>query len=240
MASKDNLDQIVAAMAEVRDPGWSSDYYLLRYRRRLILPRVRGPRVLELGCAEGGVTRELARQFPEVVAVDGSPALIEKARREIPAPNTRFVCSLLEDFDPGGRFNSIVAACVLEHIEHPVPVLRRSREWLAPGGTLHLTVPNAGALNRRVGRALGLMQRLEELHERDRRQGHFRVYSLPTLTADLEAAGLRVTFAGGNFLKPLSDAQMDQWDEKLLDAFFTVGLDFPELCAEIYVECQAA
>jgi SAM-dependent methyltransferase len=239
MPSKESLDQMVAAMAEVRDPGWSSDYYLLRYRRRLVIPRVRGPRVLELGCAEGGMTRELVKHFPELIAVDGSPALIEKARHEISAANATFVCSLLEDFQPAGQFNSIVAACVLEHIEHVPSVLRRAREWLAPGGIVHITVPNAGALNRRIGQKLGMLTRLVDLHERDRRQGHFRVYSLPTLTTDIESAGLHVTFVSGNFLKPLSDAQMSGWDEKLLDAFFAVGLDFPDLCAEIYVECQA-
>jgi hypothetical protein len=50
---------------------------------------------------------------------------------------------------------------------------------------------------------------------------------------------MQVTYAGGNFLEPLSDAQMSDWDEKLLDAFFALGLELPELCAEIYLECQA-
>lgn len=240
MASSEHLDKIVAAMADVQDPGWSSDYYLLRYRRRLLIPRIKGRRILEIGCAEGGVTRELIRHFPDVTAVDGSPALIEKARREIAAPNVQFICSLLENYAPEHRFDAIVAACILEHIEHARPLLARCREWLVPGGTLHITVPNSTSLNRRVGQALGLITRLDELHERDIRQGHFRVYSREMLTADIEAAGMKVTHMGGNFLKPLSDAQMKEWDEKLLDAFSQVGQDFPELCAEIYCECQPA
>lgn len=227
-------------MKEVGDPGWSSDYYLLRYCRRLVIPRVKGPRVLELGCAEGGMTRELVNHFAEVVAVDGSPALIEKAKREITAPNVTFVCCLLEDYEPEWKFNSIVAACVLEHIEHVVPMLERARGFLVPGGSMHITVPNAGALNRRVGKAIGMLKDLHDLHERDIRQGHYRVYSLPMLKVDIEAAGMRVTFTTGNFLKPLSDAQMSDWSESLLDALFTVGEDFPELCSEIYVECQSA
>ncbi len=240
MTSSARLNRIVAAMAETRDPAWSSDYYLARYRRRLLVPRVTGPRVLELGCAEGGVTSELVRRFPEVVAVDGSPALIEKARREIGATNVEFVCALLEEFEAPGTFDSIVAACVLEHLEHAVAVLERCRTWLAPGGTMHVTVPNARALNRRVGVALGLLRKLDDLHERDIRQGHHRVYSLSTLTSDIEAAGMKVTFAAGNFLKPLSDAQMAGWTDDLLDALYEVGLQCPDLCSEIYVECRHA
>jgi 2-polyprenyl-3-methyl-5-hydroxy-6-metoxy-1,4-benzoquinol methylase len=238
MATPSELDQMVAAMENSSDPGWSSDYYLLRYRRRLVIPRIRGKRILELGCAEGGMTRELGKHFQEVVAIDGSPRMIEKAKSEIDLPNIRFECCLLEDFKEQTTFDAIVAACVFEHIENVVPVLRLARRLLVPGGMIHITVPNAGALNRRVGLAMGLLSRLDELHERDRRQGHYRVYTHEALRAHAEEAGFTVTYVAGNFLKPLSDAQMVDWDQKLLDAFFEVGRDLPDLCSEIYMECQ--
>src|SRR6516164_4829487 len=113
MATTQNLDALASNMAEARDPAWSADYYLLHYRSQQVLPRVRGPRVLELGCAEGGMTRGLAERFPEVVAVDGSAQVLELARRDVNKPNVRFHCALLEEFNPEGRFNSIVMACIL-------------------------------------------------------------------------------------------------------------------------------
>src|ERR1043166_8784184 len=133
-ATQRSLDRIADSMAKAEDRGWSSDYYLLHYRLKALLPRIKGPRVLELGCAEGGMTRELVKHFPAIVAVDGSPALIEKAEREIKTPNLTLACSLLEEFEPEGKFDSIVMACILEHVEHVVPVLKRTKQWLMPEG----------------------------------------------------------------------------------------------------------
>src|SRR5918912_194906 len=57
------------------------------YRNFFLLPRMlallgdpRRRRVLDLGCGEGGYSRELARRGASVVGVDGSARLIEVAR----------------------------------------------------------------------------------------------------------------------------------------------------------------
>ena len=240
MVQPEQLEEMVRNMALAGDEGWSTGYYLLDYRMKLVLPRIAGPSVLELGCAEGGMTRQLVHLFDEVVSLDGSPSLIEKAKKEIPSDKLTLVCSMIEDFDPGKTFPSILLACILEHVDDSVQILSLAREWLAPGGTLHITVPNAHALNRRVGKAMGMMDELDQLHDRDVRQGHQRVYTRETLEADVRAAGLVPTHWSGNFLKPLSDAQMKDWSPEVMEAFSKVGEDIPEWCAEIYLECQVA
>jgi 2-polyprenyl-3-methyl-5-hydroxy-6-metoxy-1,4-benzoquinol methylase len=238
MATQAKLDCIASSLTEANDDSWSQDYYLLRYRMRVLLPRVRGPRVLELGCAEGGMTKVLAERFPNVVSVDGSPLLIERANQATASDNVTFYCSLFEDFEPNGKFSSILMSCILEHVHEPTSLLKRAREWLTQEGLIHIVVPNAEALNRRIGKAMGMLKRLEELHQRDLRMGHQRVYSRSTLAVDIEAAGLEVVRWDGIFLKPLSDAQIRDWDEKLLDAFFEIGKELPEYCTEIYAECR--
>ncbi len=239
MTTQQSLDGIAISLDQANDRACSSEYYLLRYRWRVLMPRLRGPRILELGCAEGEMTKFLAKQFPEVVAVDGSALLLERARKDVHANNVVFQQALFEEFVPDGKFSSIVVACVLEHVQDPIAFLRRCKEWLAPKGRIYIMVPNAYALNRRVGKAMGMLKRLDELHERDLRLGHQRVYSRQTLAADIESAGLEAAHWDGILLKPLSDAQVQNWDPALLDAFFEVGKELPEWCTEIYVECQA-
>ncbi|HEU0011261.1 MAG TPA: class I SAM-dependent methyltransferase [Verrucomicrobiae bacterium] len=236
----ENLDQIAASMKGADDRSLSAQYYLLRYGIRMLQPRLAGPEILELGCGEGGMTRWLGENFPRVTTVDGSPALIEQARLAVTTGNVDWRCCTFEEFEPKRRFDSILMSRILEHIEHPVPLLRRVAGWLAPGARLYIIVPNAHSLNRRIGQAMGMIQRLDELTERDRRVGHFRVYHKATLDADLRAAGLVPVKWDGIFLKPLSDAQVQDWPEGLLDAFWKVGRDLPEWCTEIYVESQAA
>lgn len=238
MTSQQRLDRIVTSLKEANDRGWCPDYYLLRYRMRVLFPRLKGPRILELGCAEGGMTKVLVEHFPHVVSVDGSPLLIGRAKQNTDSDRVVFHCSLFEDFEPKGKFSSILMSCILEHIQDPVSLLRRAQRWLTRAGLIHIVVPNAEALNRRVGRAMGMLTRLDQLHERDIRMGHQRVYSRRTLAADIEAASLRVVRWDGIFLKPLSDEQMRDWNGKLLDAFFEVGRELPEYCTEIYAECE--
>lgn len=237
MATHHRLDSIVTSMEEADDRRLSPNYFLLRYRIKSLLPRLKGSRVLELGCAEGGMTKALVECFPRVVIVEGSQVLLKRARQNVKARNATFCCSFFEDFEPDGTFSSIIMSHIIEHLDNPIAFLKRASKWLAPKGLIHIIVPNAEALNRRIGKEMGMLKRLDELHERDRRVGHLRVYSRKTLFTDIKAAGLKIVHWDGIFLKPLSDAQMQGWDEKLLDAFFEVGRELPEYCSEIYVEC---
>lgn len=240
MTTKEELDRIAQTVSEAAgDHRYTTDYYLLRYGFRMMLPRLKGPRVLELGCASGGVTRLLAGQFADLTVVDGSAALLEEAKRNVGRDGIEWHCALFEEFQPREKFDAIVMAHVLEHLDDPVSILRRAGGWLAPGGSIHAIVPNAGSLNRRVGRAMGMLSKLDELHAGDHRVGHQRVYFWHTLRADVEKAGLTVEHMDGVLLKPLSDSQVQGWDPKILDALFEVGLDLPHWCSEIYVQAGA-
>lgn len=46
---------------------------------------------------------------------------------------------------PAGSFDVICAWMVLEHLHDPVTALRRAHDWLAPGGTLCFSIPDAGS-----------------------------------------------------------------------------------------------
>src|SRR3712207_8661366 len=49
-------------------------------------------------------------------------------------------------------FRSIVMVRVLEHLDDPVGILQKLERFLAPQGQLHLVVPNARSLHRRLDR----------------------------------------------------------------------------------------
>jgi len=49
-------------------------------------------------------------------------------------------------------------------------------------------------------------------------------------------AGLRVEHSGGYWLKPLSNAQTDEWfTPEMNDAFMALGERYPDIAAETYV-----
>jgi hypothetical protein len=85
---------------------------------------------------------------------------------------------------------------------------------------------------------MGMLSAPTDLNEDDVRIGHRRVYSPEHLTADVAAAGLRLIERGGIFLKPLSNRQIEEsWTEQMIEGFYELGKDFPDLATEILVVC---
>lgn len=96
-------------------------------------------RVLDLGCGTGASTAALVTAAPdvEIVAVDASPGMLERARRKRWPSRVRFVHSRAEEVDEG-RFDAVFAAYLVRNLPDPDPVLQRVRELMSPGGRLVL------------------------------------------------------------------------------------------------------
>lgn len=209
------------------------DKELVEFRYRTLKGYLQGPEGLELGPGDGQMTRFLVHDFPRLTLVEGSAALLAS----IPdSPNLVKVHALFEDYQPTQKFNTIIMAHILEHVDAPVALLQRVREWLAPAGRILATVPNALSFHRLAAVKMGLLATSDQLNERDYTVGHRRVYHPATFRQDFERAGLKVVAAGGIFFKPLSNQQIEQnWTPAMKEGFYELGKDFPDYGADIYL-----
>ena len=212
---------------------------LMYYRALEIIPYLRGITVLELGCADGSMTEILVKCFKKVVAVDGSAKFCEITRNRVKADNLEVVYSLFEDFEPNGKFDTIIMAHILEHVENSVLIINRAKNWLKNSGVILIDVPNANSIHRQAGVKMGLLKRVDDLNELDKKLGHRRVYTWETLQKDIKKAGLNIKAMGGVFLKPITNSQIKKWwSEEMMDAFYELGNEYPEMAAEIYAVCE--
>jgi len=117
------------------------------YRNDLLMPRmlellgdVRGTSILDLGCGEGGYSRELARRGAKVVGVDGSARLIEVARRR--APEIEFIVANANALDPiaSQSFDTVVAAMSLMDVEDYDGAIGEIERVLRSGGRLFMSI----------------------------------------------------------------------------------------------------
>jgi len=230
---KDRLDAIAATY----DSKVDFDSHLIRYNYREMKPRLQGPAVLEMGCANGVMTRWLSTDFPVVHVVDASRCYIDEVSQTV-GRNVIFHHALFQEFDCREKFNDIVMARALEHLEDPVSLLHSMRDWVEPGGRLHIVVPNAQSLHRRVGVYMGMLNRPDDLSERDKKYGHHRVYDVDLLRRHLSQAGWSAEQIVGVFLKPFSNAQMESFPREVLDGLYEVGHELPWYCAELYAMCR--
>ncbi|WP_182111381.1 MULTISPECIES: bifunctional 2-polyprenyl-6-hydroxyphenol methylase/3-demethylubiquinol 3-O-methyltransferase UbiG [unclassified Actinotalea] len=125
---------ITALPAPSRDPFWNHNTH---YHRRI--PRAAPPpwgRVLDVGCGEGLLTRRLAGAATrEVVGVDASPVVVDRARAQADSPLLRYVTGDAMTADLGGPFDLVTCVATLHHL----PLrdgIARLRGLVAPGGAL--------------------------------------------------------------------------------------------------------
>jgi 2-polyprenyl-3-methyl-5-hydroxy-6-metoxy-1,4-benzoquinol methylase len=158
------------------------------YRRRLalrLLERRGAPRrLLDIGCGNGEFLATAASRWPaaELRGLELSEAAVAEARRKVPSARIRACDLLVQDGPPAdeaGWATHAVCSEVLEHVDDPVALLRRAREWMSRGCRLVVTVPG------------GPMSAF------DRHIGHRRHFSPRDLREVMAAAELHVTLVGG-------------------------------------------
>jgi SAM-dependent methyltransferase len=106
----------------------------------------RGGVCVEVGCGPGRMTGALAERFAEVLALDVSPAMLERARAAVPATSVRFVAVSGERLDGlvDGVADTLVCYLVLQHLPSRRVVgsyLQEFARVLAPGGEAFVQVP---------------------------------------------------------------------------------------------------
>ncbi len=96
----------------------------------------------DLGCGPGNSTELILRRFPEaeVVGLDTSAAMLDSARRRLPA--LRFEAADVATWHPARAPDLIYANAVLQWVpDHPA-LLPRLFGLLAPGGVLAVQMPD--------------------------------------------------------------------------------------------------
>lgn len=105
-----------------------------------LLPDLEAPRVLELGCGTGLLSRHLVARYPdgEFVLTDAAHAMIGECRRNLAGTPARVTYEMMDAGAAGGHadLDLIVTSMTLHWLPDPVASLKRLRGLLAPNGVL--------------------------------------------------------------------------------------------------------
>jgi len=93
------------------------------------------------------MTEQILEYFPAITVIEGASELAQAVQARLPG-KVSVIVAMLEEAEVVQRFDNVFLVHTLEHIDDPVAVLARIRNWLSAGGRLFVAVPNANALSR--------------------------------------------------------------------------------------------
>jgi 2-polyprenyl-3-methyl-5-hydroxy-6-metoxy-1,4-benzoquinol methylase len=231
----------IAQKYDPSSPEKDFDYWLIQFDFETLSKFLVGKKVIELGCGRGILTEKLTKICDEIIVVEGSEKNINFVKEKLNNSKVKFYHCLWEDFEyKNCDISDVVLSMGLEHLdeEAALKILNKIKNWLKPNGRLHIVVPNAYSLHRRVAYYMGMIKDVHEFSERDRLFGHKRVYDKEMLFRELKSCGYKILHWEGIFLKPLTNAMLMNLNEKVIRGFYEVGKELPDYCAHIYVVCE--
>lgn len=184
------------------------------------LSRLRGRRMLDVGCGDGSFTLPVGEHFQEVHGIDVQEDWLAQFQRRVTG-DPRFTVTAMSASAmayPDAHFDTLVT---IETIEHIADLPRAAAEMfrvLRPGGELLLTCPNRWFPfenhgirigGREYSRRIPLLPYLPPLHDRFSLARVFTVRALDRIFGGAGFRRARVDYAwptfehGGNRLQPL-------------------------------------
>lgn len=228
-----------------RKYSYDFDTILRRYMMEAVRPFISdySSPALEMGCFKGDFTELLEKDFKNLTVIEASDELVQFTRDRV-GGSVKFITSTFEEYEGNNQYDYIFLIHTLEHLDDPVAVLRKTKQWLSSSGKLFLICPNANAPSRQIAVKMGLISHNSAVTPAEKEHGHRITYTLDTLERDAKAAGLKVVYRSGIFFKALANFQWDKLlntdiiSKEYLDGCYDLGQEYPDLCSSIFLLCE--
>lgn len=175
---------------------------------------VEGKTVLDFGCSIGDLSYVLGERGFNVIGVDRLQSAIDMANTFCKNENTIFITDdILDDPAYSNRFDTIIFAETIEHVENPFLILKSFHKMLKENGCIIISTPNGSSI-KQVFYALSYRKKLKrsrlvrEIQSEPKQIGtqleHIYAWDFVTLTRLLDRTGFSVEdnyFFGGIHMK---------------------------------------
>lgn len=233
-----DLDKI----AQNYDPINDFDHVLAFYTARIIAPQLKNQIVLEAGCSTGIITEEILKYAKKIDVLDGSSYYINTIEQKFGERINKTFVSNFENFETPPLYNCIVFAHVIHHIESPLELLIKMKNWLTERGTIYISVPNITSFHRELGVKMNISTSVDDPSERNiffKQPGRFDKVSLIDL---VNRAGFKVVDCYNYFFKPFPHDIMqslivnNKINSSHLDGLFLMGKKYEDLACHTYLK----
>lgn len=154
-----------------------------------LLPKLKGAKLLDVGCGVGTISRQLQKQDFEVYGIDFSSVAIKKAKEK---GINAIECDVDKDGIPfeNNYFDVVWAGDVVEHVFDPIFLLKEISRVVKPSGKVLLTTPNNFHLKRRLSVFILGKSPQSDIYRNSGQCKHHTMFSLELLKYMLNQGGL--------------------------------------------------
>jgi hypothetical protein len=203
--------------------------------------------LLEVGCAGKPLVESLPA-FRSCIILEPGHVYFEQAQaaiQKLPAgERIKLFQKRFEDFADRPAIDVIIISSLIHEIDDAAGMLRHAFEIAPPGCWLHLNVPNAKSFHRLWAVEAGLIRDEYEKSAMQIRLQQSHTFDLNSLKYLVQQAGFAVEASGSYFIKPFSNAQMQQLVDlgiltpPLLHGLMRMERHLPGLGADIFVNAR--
>jgi SAM-dependent methyltransferase len=229
--------------------GFEEVSKLYREKKALeFLESLKPKRVLEVGCGFSPLFTQY-KNFDSYVAIEpGAEAYLYSEGLAQGSPGVTVISGFLEDHYSHLKeksFDAIVIPGVLHEVEKPKEFLREIALLTGPETSIYVNVPNANSLHRLIAVNMGLIEKPEQITERNISLSQVSVFTIETLCSLILEINpdFEIRDFGTFLLKPFTHEQMMLcWETKIITSKIMEGLyKVPKMFAgggsEIFVVC---
>ena len=177
------LGKVINVILIKTSGGLHPKHHLMRYYEFFLDHINTESTVLDIGCGNGFVARQVATKAKKVTGIDTDRANINQAKRQHSKENIEYVLGDATNHEFGEHYDAVILSNVLEHIEDRVSFLNKVRQL---SDTLLIRVPMVDRdwmpLYRK---SIGMFYFCDSTH--------FTEYTLKSFEEELRAANLTIT-----------------------------------------------
>jgi len=130
-------------------PDWNPNLYLKFDKERTqpsidLVSRIdidHPSRIIDIGCGPGNSTQILVHRWPDsqIIGVDNSPAMIEKAKKDYPNQNWQILDAGTDEIE--GNFDIVFSNATIQWIPDHPKLFRKFYNLLSANGVLAIQIP---------------------------------------------------------------------------------------------------
>ncbi|WP_456399943.1 class I SAM-dependent methyltransferase [Persephonella sp.] len=228
-----------------RSPKKDFDYYLVRYRYKVLLPKFKkGNIAIELGCGTGLSLKLLSKLYEKIIVIEKDERHIKEAQKFIKEHSNKFIFIKDDWMNLPKVIKDCTSGCFdivffegLEYLsKENTKQLLKSIKYGAKDFRLHIVVSNKYSFHRRLGFYMSILDDMDSLKNASAIASEkIWLADRYLLLSILRNSGYNVIHIEPHFFKILPNKYLQRLPEDIIKALFEIGKELPDYCAEIYV-----